>query len=173
MFDHQRFQVRGFSLMEILIVIAIMGILGAVIVGVLTSGKDKAFLARAKLEFRSLSQSLELYKIDNGGYPADVNRGLPNGLEAYLPGGNWPNAPWPGSVYDWDNWDIDGEQVVQFSVRFCDIDETDPENCPFPKDEWAADFDVNSAVYFCIEGSCRSHDAQPVDYPGYCINCDG
>lgn len=166
---------RGFTLMEILIVIGIIAVLGGIVAGSLLSGRDKAYTARAMLEFRSLSNALELYKIDNGGYPADVDRGLPSGLEEHLSGGHWPNAPWPGSVYDWDNWenpDVSDERIVQFSIRFCAIDETDPENCPFPQEAWAADFDINSAVYYCVEGDCRSHNSQPANYPGYCLNCD-
>lgn len=174
MYSHAKKEMtKGFTLMEILIVIGIVAILGGIIVGSLLTSRDKAYTARALLEFRSLSSALELYKIDNGGYPADVNRGLPNGLEEHLAGEHWPDAPWPGSVYDWDNWTIEGEPVIQFSIRFCAIDETDPENCPFPKEEWAADFDINSAVFYCIEGSCRPHNNQPADYPGYCLNCDG
>jgi prepilin-type N-terminal cleavage/methylation domain-containing protein len=165
---------RGFSLMEILIVIGIIAILGAVIYAPLKSARDKAYVGRSKMEFNSLNNALELYKIDHGDYPADVNRGLPNGLEAYLAGENWPSAPWPGTVYDWDNWEdpeSSGERIIQFSIRFCDIGETDPANCLFPQEGWAENFDINSAVYYCVEGNCRSHIGQPVDYPGYCVNC--
>lgn len=166
---------RGFTLMEMLVVIGIMAILGGIVLGVVNSGRDKAYVARSEMEFNSLNQALELYKIDHGIYPADVNRGIPPGLEEYLGGENWPNAPWPGSVYDWDNWEdpeVPGERIIQFSIRFCDVGETNPDNCIFPKEAWAEDFDVDSAVYYCIEGSCRSHDNRPVDYPGHCINCD-
>lgn len=166
----------GFTLIEILIVIGILAVLGGIVVGSLLTGRDKAYTAKARLEFRSLNNALELYKIDNGGYPADVDRGLPSGLEVHLAGEHWPDAPWPGSVYDWDNWedpDNPGERIIQFSIRFCAIGETDPENCSFPQETWAEDFDINSAVYFCVEGSCRPHNSQLVDYPGYCLNCDG
>lgn len=164
---------RGFTLIELLMVIAIIGILSSITLVALTKGRSSSSFARAKLEFKSLATAIELYTEDHGGImPADVNRGLPPGLEAYLSGGNWPDAPWPGSVYDWENWDDPdnpGKKIYQISVRFCPAGH--PELCRFPDEPWAVGFDINSAVYYCIEGVCRSHINKPVDHPGYCINC--
>lgn len=128
-------------------------------------------MARAKLEFRSLATAIHLYAEDHGGMPPDVARGLPPGLEAYLAGGHWPDAPWPGSVYDWDNWTdpVTGTPILQVSIRFCPLGQ--PTQCVFPNEEWATNFDHLSAVYYCFEGQCRSHMTRPIDHPGYCINC--
>jgi prepilin-type N-terminal cleavage/methylation domain-containing protein len=161
---------KGFTLIELLVVIAILGVLSSVVLASLAKARSSAALARSKLEFRSLATAIELYTEDhNGVFPADVNRSLPPGLETYLSGGNWPSAPWPDSVYDWENWtDPDtGLPILQISVRFC----TDIGVCNIPNEPWAAGFDYYSAAYYCIEGACRSHISQPVDYPGYCINC--
>ena len=85
---------KGFTLIELLVVVAILGILSSIILSSLTKARSSAAFARAKLEFRSLATAIELYTEDHGGVmPADVNRNLPPGLEAYLSGGNWPNAP--------------------------------------------------------------------------------
>ena len=167
---------KGFTLIELLMVIAILGSLSSIILVSLGNARSSAALARTKLEFRSLATAIELYTEDYGGVmPADVNRGLPPGLETYLSSGNWPNAPWPGSVYDWDNWDNPdpghtGEKIYQISVRFCPMGGP-LSACRFPSDAWANNFGINSAVYYCIEGSCRSHVSEPIGYPGYCINC--
>jgi hypothetical protein len=129
-------------------------------------------MVRAQQEFKSIHSSLEQYKSDNNGnFPEDADRNIPPGLEAYLAPGIWPDAPWPGSVYDWDNWidPITGDPIYQISIRFCPIGK--PEQCNFPKESWAQNFDINSSVYYCIEGACRAHISRPLNHPAYCINC--
>ncbi len=163
---------KGFTLVEILVVIGIIGILSSVTLILLNKARSSASLARAKTEFKSLETAINFYYEDNGSMPEDVSRDLPPGLEVYLSGGDWPNAPWPGTVYDWDNWedpDNPEERIYQISVRFCPLNE--PENCQFPEEDWAENFDYYSALYYCVSGNCRSHISKPIDHPGYCVNC--
>jgi len=167
---------KGFSLIELIITISIIGILTSIIIPSFFTFKNKAYFAKAKAEFRSLEESVLFYVDDYGVYPNDANRDIPPGLEEYLAPGIWPNAAWPESVFDWENWPSSQltyepkEQVYQISVRFCPIGGTIDE-CNFPNEDWAEDFDVNSAVYYCIQGPCRSHSSKPVSHPGYCVNC--
>jgi len=164
---------KGFTLIELLIVIAIIAILAMVVFVSNNRAKEKTYLSRTDVELKTFAYALKMYAFEhNNVYPADVNRDLPSGLEAYLSTGtgNWPDAPWPGSVYDWDNWTIDGQPVYQISVRFCPIGGP-LSACHFPNESWAQNFNVNSAYYYCISGSCRSHQYEPVNYPGYCSNC--
>ncbi|MBI2607411.1 MAG: type II secretion system protein [Candidatus Doudnabacteria bacterium] len=172
--DRTRRSLTGFTLIELLVVIAIIGVLAAVILGNIRRSKEQAYYARAAGEAKSIAAAIQLYISDNGDYPADANRNLPPGLEAYLPAGEWPKGPWPGSVYDWDNWqdpDNQWQRIYQISIRFCEIGA--PETCQFPNIEWAEDFAVNSSVYYCLEGACRPHIGEPIGYPGKCINCGG
>lgn len=163
----------GFTLIELLVVISIIGILATMLMPLYVNARKAAYTARAKAELRNIAVALERYAIDNGGYPPDVSRNLPPGLEKYLAPGTWPAAPWPGSVYDWDNWAASdmayppNTQTYQISIRFC----TDINTCSFPNETWAAGFDYYSAVYYCVSGSCRAHSSQPTDHAGYCINC--
>ncbi len=163
----------GFTLVELLVVISILGILATLVLPLITSARKAAYTARAKTELRNIGVAVERYAIDNGNYPADTSRNLPPGLEAYLGGGNWPLAPWPGSVYDWDNWTPAQLQynpktdTRQISIRFCST----PGTCTFPNEPWAENFDYYSSVYYCISGSCRAHADMPMSHPSYCINC--
>jgi prepilin-type N-terminal cleavage/methylation domain-containing protein len=166
----------AFTLVEILIVISILGVIAALILPLLWRSRDSAYTARTQVELRTIAEGTKFLSVEQGGYPADVNRDLPNGLEMYLGPGEWPKAPWPGSVYDWDNWAPSAlqyepkEQVYQISVRFCPLGQ--PESCTFPNEAWAENFDYYSAYYYCIKGPCRSHSSKPVEHPGYCVNCE-
>ncbi len=163
----------GFSLVELLIVIAIIGVLAEIIVGSIGASKEKATFTKAKKDLQSVAQALEIYAIDNGGYSVDSARGLPSGIEQYLPAGAWPVSAWPGSVFDWENWTdpLTGKPIYQISIRFCPAGGP-LSACEFPPESWATNFDVNSAMYYCVQGACRAHLSEVVGYPGYCINCD-
>ena len=167
---------QGFTLMELLVAISIIGILSALIFPTFGKARDAAYFSRAKAEFKSMATALELYaNATDSSYPLDANRGLPPGLEAYLAPGDWPKAPWPESLYDWDAWapgDLSYppyEQVYQMSARFCPLGE--PTQCQFPNESWATGFDYYSSVYYCVAGPCRAHSCQPADHPSYCVNC--
>ena len=173
-----RFYIKspGFTLIELLVVIAIISILAIIILSSLSSSRQSAYLGRTKEEFHSVATALEFYANEHGGsYPADADRSVPPGLEKYLAGGTWPPAPWQNSVYDWDAWGPSDltyppfQQVYQISVRFCPAGQLN--NCTFPNESWARNFDYYSSVYFCISGPCRAHSSQPVDHAAYCINC--
>lgn len=163
---------RGFTLVELLIVISIIVMLARVIMPVMAEVREKANLAQAQTELKSVHNSLMQYRTKYGSYPADTNRNIPPGLEEFLAPGIWPDAAWPDSVFDWDNWQDPADpnkRIMQISIRFCPIGQ--PSQCRFPKADWAQNFDINSSVYYCVEGACRAHINQPINHPGYCVNC--
>lgn len=159
---------KSFTVIEIIVVCTVIGILATGITVYFGRAKESARYSRAKSELRQIVAGLEHYLNDNGNYPADVTRGLPNGIEEYLPAGEWLTGPWQDSVYDWDNWTVDDVKTYQISLRFCSADASIPCQPPaiFPT------FDRYSALYYCIEGNCRSHSSRPADHPGLCINCN-
>jgi len=70
---------RGFTLIEIMVVVVIMGILAALIVPKLMGRTDDARIIAAKQDIATIMQSLKLYKLDNLHYPTTEQ-----GLQALL-----------------------------------------------------------------------------------------
>jgi general secretion pathway protein G len=60
---------RGFTLIEIMVVVVIIGILGALVVPKLMGKPNEARMTAAKVDISTLMQALKLYKLDNQRYP--------------------------------------------------------------------------------------------------------
>lgn len=60
---------KGFTLIEIMVVILIIGVLAALIVPKVMSRPDEARITAAKQDIATISQALNLYKLDNQRYP--------------------------------------------------------------------------------------------------------
>ncbi|NIB44466.1 type II secretion system major pseudopilin GspG [Pseudomaricurvus alkylphenolicus] len=86
---------RGFTLIEIMVVIVILGILAALVAPNILGRTGEARITAAKSDINSISNALDLYKLDNFTYPS-----TDQGLEALVtqPSG-FPEAP---------NWNPDG-----------------------------------------------------------------
>lgn len=67
---------QGFSLIEIMVVVVILGILAALVVPKIISRPDEARIIKAKQDILSIQNALDLYKLDNGTYPS-TDQGLP------------------------------------------------------------------------------------------------
>jgi general secretion pathway protein G len=100
-----RARAQGFTLIEVMVVVVILGILAAVVVPRVMSRPDEARVVKARQDVRAIGAALDLYKLDNFQYPtteqgleALVRRpaGLPSGAkwrdEGYIPG--LPKDPW-------------------------------------------------------------------------------
>lgn len=121
---------KGFTLIEIMVVITILAILAVLVVPKIVNRTDDARRVAAKTQIKNIEQGLQLYKLDNGVYPTTEQ-----GLDAlvhqptvgeipkswreggYLP--KVPNDPWgnhfifisPGTHGDYDllSYGSDGE----------------------------------------------------------------
>jgi general secretion pathway protein G len=65
----------GFTLIEVLVVVAILGILAAIVVPRIMDRPDEAKRVAAKADVGALVQSLKMYRLDNGFYPS-TDQGL-------------------------------------------------------------------------------------------------
>jgi general secretion pathway protein G len=95
----------AFTLIEVLVVVAILGILAAIVVPSIMGRPDEAKRVAAKADVGAIVQTLKLYRLDNGFYPS-TDQGL--GALVQRPGtnpvpGNWkpylerlPKDPWGG-----------------------------------------------------------------------------
>jgi len=61
---------RGFTLIEIMVVVVILGILAGIVVPKLLERPEEARRTKAAVQIRSLEEALGLFKLDNGFYPA-------------------------------------------------------------------------------------------------------
>ncbi len=114
-------RLRGFTLIEIMVVITILGVLAALIVPRVVGRTDDARIAAAKQDIASIMQALKLYRLDNGRYPT-TDQGLqalitrpttepmPSNWKqgGYLERSAVPNDPW-GEPYKFLNPGVRGE----------------------------------------------------------------
>ena len=95
----------GFTLIEIMVVVLILGILLAIVVPKIMHRPDQARAVKAKEDIQAISSAMDMYKLDNGFYPSN-SQGIdalvkkPNGdpqPDNYAPGGylrTLPKDPW-------------------------------------------------------------------------------
>jgi len=97
----------GFTLIELMVVMVILGILAGLIVPRIMDRPEEARRTKAAIQIQSLEQALKLYKLDNGQYPT-TEQGLQALVEppsvgrlakkwrdgGYLEKGTVPKDPW-------------------------------------------------------------------------------
>jgi len=66
---------KGFTLIEVMVVVVILGILAALIVPKIMSRPEQARMVKVKQDILAIQSALDLYKLDNGTYPS-TDQGL-------------------------------------------------------------------------------------------------
>lgn len=84
----------GFTLIEIMVVVVILGILAALIAPNVISRIDEAQVTKVKQDIRAIESALKLYRLDRFRYPSTEE-----GLAALSTPPNDPDAPWPEGGY--------------------------------------------------------------------------
>ncbi len=113
----QRIRSRGFTLIELMVVLVIIGVLAALIVPNMLDRADDARVTAARTDVNNLMQALKLYKLDNLRYPSS-EQGLQALVSKPTTGNippNWrpyldklPSDPWKGP-YQYANPGLKGE----------------------------------------------------------------
>ena len=115
----------GFTLIELMVVLAIIGVLAALIVPNVLGRADDARITAARTDVGNLMQALKLYKLDNQRFPSSeqsLNALILKPTTEPVPG-NWkpyldklPSDPW-GRPYQYLNPGIKGEvDVLSFGA---------------------------------------------------------
>ena len=112
----------GFTLIEVMVVVIILGILAAIVVPNVMDKPDEARKSKAKQDIRALESALNMYKLDNFNYPS-TDQGLealvskpsaspePKNWKQYMP--RLPKDPW-GEPYQYLS--SDGSSVEILSL---------------------------------------------------------
>ncbi|WP_428568078.1 MAG: type II secretion system major pseudopilin GspG [Solidesulfovibrio sp. DCME] len=66
----RRADAAGFTLIELMVVIVILGVLAGLVLPRIVDQPDKARVVKARMQIESLSMALKQYKLDNGFYPS-------------------------------------------------------------------------------------------------------
>lgn len=83
-----KYRQQGFTLIEIMVVVAIIGLLLAVVAPNIIGSSDEAKIVKAQADIQSIENALTLYRLDNGFYPSQEQ-----GLEALVKEPTTPPIP--------------------------------------------------------------------------------
>ena len=103
---------KGFTLIEVMVVIVILGVLAALIVPNVMGRGEKAKVDTTVITLNSVASALDQYKLDNNRYPSMQDGGLdalvnkPESAKNWLPGGYLKGG------YPKDSWDNDLQYVI-------------------------------------------------------------
>ena len=130
---------KGFTLLEIIVVVAIIAILASYIAPKVAGRVDDARISKAKSDIRVLESSLELYKLDNYLYPSNeqglealVNKPAGEGAKNWRVGGyikKLTKDPWgneyryayPGNNGEFDVYSLGADATVGGEGEAADI----------------------------------------------------
>lgn len=151
---------RGFTLIELILVVAIIGVLASIILPKFADMLDRAKIAALKGHLGALRSAMALYYADNEGLMPDYSPGVstdflqtnltPRYIEK-IPTVRWPRIYIPFTT----NTVAHPENSILFSAGCSDVNITFPFNDPYCYRGWAGAGDRGSADRLTL--TCRFH----------------
>lgn len=93
----------GFTLVEIMIAVTIIGLLAAIAIPAFSRVRENARSSRTMNDFRILSDAFSVYTLENGSWPEDQMPGeFPPEMDGYLSPSRFTEPTAIGGMFDWD-----------------------------------------------------------------------
>ncbi|NHB56718.1 type II secretion system major pseudopilin GspG [Acinetobacter shaoyimingii] len=105
-------QQAGFTLIEVMVVIVILGVLAALIVPNVMGRGEKAKVDTTHITLKSVAGALDQYKLDNNKYPSMQDGGLDALVNKPASAKNWMQGGYIKGGYPKDSWDNDVQYVI-------------------------------------------------------------
>lgn len=94
---------QGFTMLELMLAILIIGVLAAVAMPVYSNAVQKSKISRAQADLRTLESALSIYYAEKGEYPAELKDLTPDYIKEV------PESPWNSDTYKEDYSYKDGQ----------------------------------------------------------------